>query len=156
MGGRMIGLENPAFRHGDSSRVKGQSKEYMAWAGIKQRTTNPNRPNSKYYHGRGIRMCDRWLNSFENFLEDMGRAPSKQHSVERIDVNGNYEPSNCKWATRAEQMSNQRSNKIIEFRGERHTQNEWARIVGLDGTILCKRLKRGWSIEKALTTPRLR
>lgn len=150
-----FGIENPAYKHGDSRKAR-QSKEYRTWAGIKQRTTNPKRPNSKYYLDRGIRMCDRWLGSFESFLEDMGRAPSALHSIERIDVDGNYEPGNCRWATKIEQMSNTRANRFIEFDGERHTQEEWGRITGLTGLIIYKRIKRGWSVEKALTTPHLR
>lgn len=152
----IIGIKNPAYKHGNSTQLSGQSKEYRTWAGIKQRTTNTKRDSSKYYIERGIRMCDRWFNDFSAFLEDMGKAPSKDHSIDRIDVNGNYEPNNCRWATRTEQMSNQRSNRFIEFRGERHTQEEWGRIIGLTGTIINKRLKRGWSIEKTLTTPRQR
>lgn len=98
-------------------------------------------------------MCDRWLNSFDNFLEDMGKSPSPKHSIDRIDVNGNYEPSNCRWATHLEQMSNMRSNKILTLDGESHTQEEWGRITGIGGTAICKRLRRGWTVEKALKTP---
>ncbi len=147
------GKHNSAYRHGNSTRKSGQTKEYKTWAGIKQRTTNSNNENSKYYVLRGIKMCDRWLNSFDNFLEDMGKSPSPKHSIDRIDVNGNYEPSNCRWATHLEQMSNMRSNKILTLDGESHTQEEWGRITGIGGTAICKRLRRGWTVEKALKTP---
>lgn len=150
------GVNGNTYRHGHTMTSTGQTKEYRAWSGIKKRTTLPNQSNSKYYYDRGIEMCDRWINSFETFLEDMGMAPSKNHSVDRINVDGNYEPSNCRWATVSEQMSNMRSNKFIEFKGRRMTQEEWGREIGLSGTIICKRLKRGWSVEKTITTPRVR
>lgn len=75
---------------------------------MRARCTNPKERVYEYYGGRGISVCDRWLNSFENFFEDMGPRPSKKHSLERMDVNGNYEPGNCKWATRTEQGINRR------------------------------------------------
>lgn len=82
------------------------SPEYRTWAGIKSRCYNPKAPRYPNYGERGITVCDRWLESFDNFYADMGDRPSKDYSIERLDVNGNYEPSNCKWATRFEQQRN--------------------------------------------------
>ena len=79
-----------------------------------ERCYNPHNRNYVNYGARGIKVCDRWRESFENFLIDMGRRPSAQHSIDRIDVNGNYEPSNCRWATAKEQMNNQRKRARIE------------------------------------------
>lgn len=148
------GKFNNAYKHGNAPRVTGQTKEYRAWAGIKNRVTIGNDLNRKYYLERGITMCDRWFNSFESFLEDMGEAPSPQHQVDRIDFNGNYEPNNCKWVTRIEQMNNVRTNKFLELNGKRQTQSQWARELGHSNpNIISKRLNRGWSLEKTLTAP---
>lgn len=149
-----MGNNNPAYKHGNASK-SGFTKEYKTWAGIKRRTTSDRDQNSPYYFGRGIKMCDRWFNSFENFLADMGKAPSPSHSIDRIDNDGDYTPENCRWATRAEQMINMRSNRWLTLNEVTKTQEEWGRVTGLGGLTILKRLKRGWSVEKALTTPKL-
>lgn len=85
--------------------------EYMAWSHLKDRCNNANSPDFSHYGGRGIKVCDKWLNSFKSFFEDIGERPSSAYSLERIDVNGDYEPRNCKWATREEQSVNRRAFK---------------------------------------------
>lgn len=95
--------------HGHSGA--GLSPEYRVWTGMIQRCTNPRRKAFPSYGGRGILVCQRWLNSFESFLADMGPRPSKT-SLDRINNDGNYEPGNCRWATNAEQSRNKRSNKL--------------------------------------------
>lgn len=95
-----------------------KSATFKAWLEIKQRCYNPLNSSYKNYGERGITVCDRWLHSFENFLADMGERPTSKHSIDRIDVNGNYEPSNCRWATNKEQCNNRRNNVTIEYKGK--------------------------------------
>ena len=94
-------------KHNDSIRYDKKS-EYNSWAGMKQRCYYEKHINFKHYGGRGIKVCDRWINSYENFILDMGRKPGPEYSIDRINVNGNYEPSNCKWSTSSEQVKNRR------------------------------------------------
>lgn len=112
-------------------------------------------PNNKHYHrygGRGIRICQRWLNSKEDFIEDMGPKPTPKHSIDRIDVNGDYTPENCRWATSEEQNNNRRDNHHIEYNGETKTASQWGRVFNIHPTIITGRLKLGWSIDEALNT----
>lgn len=97
----------------------------------------------------------RWYN-FVNFLDDMGDRPSLNYSIDRINNNDGYYKENCRWATRKEQMNNVSTNKKLEYNGIIKNQEEWGREMGISGTIICKRLKRGWSVEKAISTPNMR
>lgn len=113
-------------RHGDVN-----SKEYGAWSMIKGRCYNPKNNRYKSYGARGIKMCDRWLNSYSNFLEDMGRCPSIELSLDRINNDLNYCKDNCRWATDYEQMNNTTRNTHIEYKGERLTVSQWAKKINL-------------------------
>lgn len=128
--------------------------EYSSWQSMIQRCTNPKAKMFKNYGGRGITVCPQWRDSFETFLSDMGFKPSKNHSIERKDNDGNYCPENCRWATDPEQARNKRSNVWITFRDETRTLQDWSNITGINRYTLHGRLfKWHWTIEEALTTP---
>ena len=133
--------------------VAARKSEYWIWLGIKQRCTNPSATSFHKYGGRGISICDRWANSFDAFLEDMGPRPTPNHSVDRIDNSGNYEPGNCRWADIKTQARNTRYNRIIEFDGQRQCIAYWADQIGAKPNTLVTRLRSGWSVEKTLRTP---
>ena len=112
------------------------TEEHKIWMGIRRRCLNPNDKLFRLYGGRGVTVCERWLQGsdgkagFACFLDDMGKRPSKQHSVDRIDCNGNYEPDNCRWATMKEQSNNRRNNVLLTFDGRTQTVAQWAREWG--------------------------
>lgn len=140
--------------HGHTGRGT-RSSEYNSWDGMNQRCHNTKNPSYRKYGGRGIRVCARWRASFANFIADMGRKPSPQHSIDRIDNDGNYEPGNCRWATLSQQNSNmQRSKGALVYKGECGTFQYWAAKLGVTPSALCRRLNAGWSLERTLTTPR--
>lgn len=106
--------------------------EYRCWQLMKRRCYNPNDKKYSDYGGRGIIVCSRWKDSFENFLADMGNRPSPKHSIDRKDFNGDYSPENCRWATPKEQMRNTRRNIMIEINGITRCASEWCEVLGLD------------------------
>jgi hypothetical protein len=144
--------------HGHAGGVnKKVSGEYAVWHAMRRRCYGVNTKAYPDYGGRGIKVCDRWLEpdgrGFMNFLEDMGRRPSPKHSIDRIDVNGNYEPRNCRWATRSEQNRNRRDTRYIEYNGQKKSLTCWSEQTGLNASCISFRLKSGWSVEDALTKP---
>lgn len=122
---------------------KSETKEYFTWTDIKTRCYNPKTKYFNNYGGRGIVVCDRWLESFENFLSDMGVKPSVKHTIERKDNNGNYEPSNCYWATYTEQANNKRNNIKVTIDGETKTISRWASENGLSYSTVYQRHRDG-------------
>lgn len=126
---------------------------YSTWGNIKKRCYNKLNPKYAIYGGRGIAVCDKWVNSFENFYSDMGDRPTPKHSIDRIDVNGNYEPSNCRWATAKQQANNTRTNRTIQIGSVRMTMAQWGERINMDADLIWKRLKRGWDDKKAIYTP---
>jgi len=131
-----------------------KSPEYTVWVNMRGRCNDPNDHSYADYGGRGIRVCSRWEQSFENFYADMGQRPSKNHQIERTNNAGPYSPDNCRWATRIEQCNNRRSTVLVEWRGMKQTLPQWCRQVGLPHRTVWHRInKAGWSVEQALTTP---
>lgn len=128
---------------------------YKIWDSMKQRCFNPNNNAYNNYGGRGITVCNDWKNDFMSFYEwSINNGYSDNLTIDRINVNGNYEPSNCRWSDDIVQHNNTRKNPRIEYNGEIHTIPEWSRIIGLNvNTIKARIFKYHWSIEDALTTP---
>jgi hypothetical protein len=137
----------------DRATIHGLSrtKEYKAWQKMKDRCFNENNSHYEGYGGRGITVCSRWMD-FENFYKDMGECP-EGCSIDRIDNDSSYMPSNCRWATTSQQMNNTRRNVVIQFNGESLTVAQWENRLGINKGTAYHRLRRGWSIERALTTP---
>lgn len=119
-----------------------RTPEHNTWCHIVQRCTDRNDTSFHNYGGRGIKVCERWRDSFEAFLADMGPRPSPQHSIDRKDNDGDYGPGNCRWATAAEQSRNRRQNRFIEHAGETLCLKDWAGRVGIGSGTLSNRLKK--------------
>lgn len=127
---------------------------HKIWRHMKDRCLNPNSKSYKDYGGRGIVICEEWKNNFENFMEWALASGYKSNlTIERIDVNGNYEPNNCCWIPLIEQAKNRRTTHYLTFNNETHNIREWSKIIGISENAIHHRLKSGWSIEKTLTTP---
>lgn len=127
----------------------GQTKTHRAWNAMLSRCRNKNVKNYKDYGGRGISVCERWL-KFENFLSDMGEAPSGL-TLDRINVNGDYEPGNCRWADWKTQQLNRRNNHWITFGGRTMTITQWEKEAGFPQGKISQRMKHGWTLERAIT-----
>ncbi len=128
------------------------SPTWISWRAMNERCYTSGASDYPRYGGRGISICDRWRNSFINFLQDMGERPSGM-TLDRIDVNGNYEPGNCRWATGKQQGENRRGVKLFTFMGKTQSVTAWAREYGIEKSTLRFRLLKSWPIERALTTP---
>jgi hypothetical protein len=121
-----------------------KTPEYKLWNNMKSRCLNPNATRYECYGGRGIQVCDRWMESFENFFLDMGNRPSSRHSLDRIDCNGDYEPSNCRWATFEEQNRNYRRNVMVDSVNGPVCLKDAAVSAGLKPNVVIQRRLAGW------------
>lgn len=130
-----------------------KSPEYKVWSGIKDRCHNPSANGFNRYGGRGIRVCNRWLHSFENFLADMGRKPSPNHTIERKNNNIGYSPTNCMWAGRGAQANNRSTNKFVSIGGVSKTYAQWCKEFKINPATLFWRISNGQSPIDALTRP---
>ena len=130
------------------------TKEYRAWSHMKTRCYNKKVKDYPRYGGRGIKVCDRWKNSFFAFFKDIGKAPASEYTIDRIDNSKGYILGNVRWATRSEQMlNNSRARKLV-YKGKTKHIGEWAKEIGINRQTIQSRIDIcGWSIEKALTTP---
>lgn len=134
--------------HGDT--INGRTKEYRCWKSMKDRCFLKTSKSYHNYGGRGITISQRWVNSFENFLNDMGRAPSSIHQLERKYNNGNYEPSNCCWVIPMVQSRNRRTNVNATHNGKTMCALDWSNELGISRMKVLRRIKIGWSIQKII------
>lgn len=143
--------------HGHARRLTGLSPTYNSWRGMVERCNNPKHICAALYLERGIKVCERWR-KFDNFLSDMGERPAGT-SIDRIDSNGDYELSNCRWADGSLQAKNRRKFsrkrglRILTFNGESRSVSAWAKVLGISFPALRQRLHKGWTTERALATP---
>ncbi len=144
-------LQKPSVtKHSHAIHGK-ETSEYYSWNNMKDRCANPKYAHYKNYGGRGIKVCDRWINSFENFFKDMGHRPSEKYSLDRKNNDGNYDPDNCRWATPKEQALNRRNNIRYIIDDESMTIEQMSEKYNINKNTLRTRLRRGWSIEEALS-----
>lgn len=132
-----------------------KTRLYYIWKSIKERCYNENNKHYKDYGGRDITMCESWKDSFESFRDwAVENGYSDELSIDRIDVDGNYEPSNCRWATEKEQANNKRNNRLLTYEGKTQTMAQWADELGFSyHTIVSRLCTYGWTVEEALSTP---
>ena len=129
------------------------TKLYGCWDSMKSRCYRSSAGNYRNYGGRGITVCDEWRNSFEAFRDwAFANGYVEGLSLDRIDCNGNYEPSNCRWVTMKEQENNKRNNRLIEFKGCVMTMSEWCDLLEIPPHVMHNRFRRGWSVQRAFTT----
>jgi hypothetical protein len=129
--------------------------EYRALHDAIQRCHNPDHPNYRLYGARGIHVCDAWRppRGFSAFIAHIGRRPAKHMSLDRIDNNGNYEPGNVRWATPHQQLANKRTTRMLTYCGHTMCLSAWCRLLGFPHNMIHRRLKAGWSVERAIETP---
>ena len=130
----------------------GKTSTWESWSKMRHRCNDSRYRFYERYGGRGITVCERWQESFVNFLNDMGERPTGT-TIDRIDFNGNYEPLNCRWSTQKEQMRNTSKTRWIQYKGDRKPMSQWAEELGLNPKVISQRLSRGWTINDALETP---
>jgi len=139
----------------NTTHGKKNTRLYSIWHGIKGRCLNETDKDYRKYGGRGIKVCKEWIDDFMNFYNwSMANGYRDDLTIDRVDNDGNYEPDNCRWITNKEQSRNRRSNTIYTYKGEGKPLSELCEICGVDYQLIHHRLKRGWSIEKAIETPR--
>ena len=136
------------------SHYKSRTRLHNIWKNMRQRCNNPNKPDYKYYGGKGVRVTSRWddYSTFEKWSIENGYTDAL--TIDRIDTNGDYCPENCRWVSRTEQSRNMSKNRIIIYNGESHCLSEWGEILGISPKVLGQRINAyGWSIERAFNTP---
>ena len=137
------------------AQINVRKPEYRVWLNMKSRCYYPKNDSYARYGGRGIKVDLSWLHNFQQFISDVGPRPSKNYSLDRIDVDADYSPSNCRWANPKEQGRNRANNKLVTINGITKIECVWIEEYGITNSAYYKRLRRGWTHERALNTPLL-
>lgn len=145
--GHLRGRQNRTHGHASGGAT---SPTYRTWRAMIQRCTDLNATGYDNYGGRGIKVCDRWLEGFENFVVDMGLRPSGR-TIDRLDPNGNYTRENCRWATDTQQRETRRDSISLEYKGEKRSLLGWSKHLGIPYATLHQRWSKGWPTEKILS-----
>ena len=148
--GRILKGNTSTLKHGQAT-TRGRTRIYTCWRNMMSRCYQPSSSRFKNYGARGITVCERW-HSFENFSLDMGEPPAG-HSIDRENVNGHYEPANCRWLPNEMQTRNQTRNLLVTLEGKTQCVADWARETGIGYRVIWKRIRKGWKPERALRTP---
>ena len=143
-----------AVRRASTTHGMSKTRIYRIWYNMRSRCNRPTHHNYSFYGAKGIKICERWDSSFENFLEDMGLPPTDDHTLDRIDSLGNYCKENCQWIPFLENRRKQKASRWITYQGETLSLAEWSRRLGVNRTTLERRINAyHWPIKKALSTP---
>ena len=146
-------LRRERFIDGLESHGQARTRLYFTWTSMKQRCLNEGHPSYGHYGGRGIAVCEEWL-AFEPFYAWATASGYRDDlTIERVDNDGNYEPTNCAWIPQGQQSNNTRRTRMVAFRGERKNVAGWAAHLGINPDTICGRIYRGWDVERALATP---
>lgn len=138
-------------KHGLCSRKEPRHPLFKTWCEMRYRCENPSKWQYKHYGARGIKVCERWQD-FAAFVKDMGERPTRA-TLDRIDPDGDYEPSNCRWATKTQQANNTRANRVLIIDGQQQTMSEWSRVYGVPVGTIWERLNSGWLAADAVQRP---
>jgi hypothetical protein len=145
-------LQNDTVKTVNKTHGVTGSVEYHSWQRMKARCLNPNSTQYKWYGLRGVTVCERWMDSFETFLADMGHKPSPAHSLDRVDTNKGYEPENCRWATSKEQQRNKRNNRRVTIGDTTQSLADWVDQTGSKYDTVLRRMQRGVDPREAMST----
>lgn len=153
--GSIKGMTKDEFSKKISIHGKSKTRIWNIWMGMRARCYRKSEVSYKYYGGRGIKVCDAWKDSFENFYNDMCNGYCENLTIERIDVDGDYSKENCRWATKSEQSMNKRKTIYLKYKGEKKPLMQWSKELGISAKLLRQRIGTyGWSTKKAMETPK--
>jgi hypothetical protein len=152
----MTNMTDREMLHKKERHGMNKTPEHRAWVGMKQRCTNQKKRDYRWYGAMGVKVCDEWMHSFLAFYKHIGPRPSPNHTIDRIKVNGGYEPGNVRWATKQQQMENTRVVRMVTISEKTQSISAWEREKGLSRGQVRSREASGWNLEQAILTPSIK